>query len=237
MNRFEEFFRGNLNTLTVTKWYHYFDIYDRHFAKYKNTNPNILEIGTGGGGGAEMFNYYFDGKCNIVTFDGTNWCQGIENYSNIKFLKGDQTDVKFLKDLKANHNKFDIILDDASHEGYKTIASFNELYDYLTDNGTYLIEDLHTSYWAAYSNVSGSFVDFTKKLVDRLNVWHWQEAFTVSDLAFCKTTDSIHYYDSIVVLEKRPITDKPICECKGPAGSDARIWDDNADWLSHLKIT
>lgn len=237
MNKFEEFFKDNLNTLTITKWHHYLNIYDRHFARYKNTTPNILEIGTGGGGSAEMLNYYFNGKCTIVTFDGTDWGQAVEKYPNIKYLHGLQDDIAFLKTLKTIYGKFDIIIDDASHEMVKTITSFKELYEQLSDTGTYLIEDTHTSYWSEYLGgveTAGTLVEFTKKLIDKLNIWHWRQPFMNDDLTFCKTTDSIHYYDSVIVIEKRPAAEKPICERKEPAGNGGRVWDDNRDWLHNL---
>jgi len=237
MNRCKEFFKNNLNIVPISKWHHYFDIYDRHFFKYKNTNPTILEIGTYYGGGSEMLNYYFENKCNIVTIDVDIPLDFtvMKKHENIKFFQGNQTDIVFLNELKSKYNSFDIIIDDGGHSMKDQIISFKNLYYHLSDNGTYLIEDVHTSYWPSYGGgveKSNTFIEFTKKLIDRLNVWHWQQPFLQEDLIFCKKTDSIHYHDSIIVIEKRPETNKPICEGKGFNG---RIWDDNANWLNNLK--
>jgi hypothetical protein len=78
--------------------------------------------------------------------------------------------------------------------------------------------------------VSTNFIEFCKRFIDKLNTWHWQQPFTKKDLNFCKTTNSIHYYDSIVVFEKRPEAEKPLCEEKRELNSGNRIWDDNKDW-------
>lgn len=242
MNKFETFFKNNLNTLQISKWHHYFDIYERHFSKYQNMNPNILEIGTAEGGGTEMINYYFENNCEILTID-IDQPQDPEiktKFKNIKFLQGDQANNNFLNAIKTANKKFDIIIDDGGHGMDMQITTFKALYEHLSDIGTYLIEDVHTSYWPEYSGGverQNTFIEFTKKLIDRLNTWHWKQSFTEADLIFCKQTDSIHYYDSVVVIEKRPDANKPICEGKkgwDKPGHPGRIWDDNSDWISRL---
>jgi hypothetical protein len=88
--------------------------------------------------------------------------------------------------------------------------SFEELYDLVDENGVYLAEDLHTCYWPAYDGGykrKRSFIEYCKNLIDQLNAWHSnQKALQVTE--FTKTTHSIHFYDSIVVFEKRKI-EKP----------------------------
>jgi len=66
MNKLEKFFYGEDNKiLCIHKWHHYFKIYDRHFKKFIDKNPIILEIGSSPGGSLEMWNNYFDEKCTI----------------------------------------------------------------------------------------------------------------------------------------------------------------------------
>ena len=238
MNKLKDFFINDHNILQISKGHHYFDIYDRHFLKYQNTNPQILEIGTAEGGGSELLNHYFDSKCNIVTIDinsPTN--HDIYQFKNIMFVKGDQKDIEFLKQLKSTYQKFDIIIDDGGHGMDQQITSFNELYECLTEKGTYLIEDVHTSYWKNYNggvNKPNTCIEFFKKMIDRLNTWHWQEPFSQNDLNFCKNTNSIHFYDSIIVIEKESTKNKPLCEGKQKHGQNKRIWDDNSSWVNNL---
>ena len=66
---FKKWFYEEPKTHQAHKWYHTFDIYERHFEKYVGTNPVILEIGVEFGGGIEMLNYYFDNQCTIYGID------------------------------------------------------------------------------------------------------------------------------------------------------------------------
>lgn len=49
MNDLEKYFRNN-NKRLIDKWIHYFDIYERHFNKYRNKEIVIVEIGISHGG-------------------------------------------------------------------------------------------------------------------------------------------------------------------------------------------
>jgi len=84
------------------------------------------------------------------------------------------------------------------------IKTFKILFDKIKNDGVYLCEDVHTSYWLSYgggSNRMGTFIQFTKKLIDKLNAFHSEENSLQVD-SFTKSAKSIHYYDSIVVIEK-----------------------------------
>ena len=69
-----------------------------------------------------------------------------------------------------------------------------------------MIEDLHTSYWkvfgGAYRKI-GSFIEYSKNFIDYLHAWHSTrpEQLQVSD--FTRSVHSLHYYVSILVIEKR----------------------------------
>lgn len=49
MNDLEKYFNDNSERV-IHKWKHYFDVYDRHFNKYRNKEITILEIGVSEGG-------------------------------------------------------------------------------------------------------------------------------------------------------------------------------------------
>ena len=87
------------------------------------------------------------------------------------------------------------------------IVSYEELFDHVKDEGVYLCEDLHTSYWPQWGGGyrrRGTFIEYTKNFIDYLNAFHSrQKSLQVS--SFTKSVHSIHYYDSIVVIEKRRI--------------------------------
>jgi hypothetical protein len=98
------------------------------------------------------------------------------------------------------------------------IATFEEVYPRMTPDGCFLIEDLHTSYWAKFGGGyrrAGTFMEYAKGLTDQLNAWHshsTDEGFVVDE--FTRTTKSMHFYDSIVVFE-RGVVEKPHAEKTG----------------------
>jgi hypothetical protein len=98
------------------------------------------------------------------------------------------------------------------------IVSFEELFDYVKDDGVYLCEDLHTSYWIEYSGGHrrrGTFIEYSKNFIDYLNAYHSQQKSLMIN-NFTKSVDSIHYYDSIIVIEKKK-KEKPFHEKTGKA--------------------
>ncbi len=139
--------------------------------------------------------------------DINNECKKFEDQS-IKILIGDQGDKSFLKTLKEQCPRIDILIDDGRYPMKAIKTTFEDLFLHISENGVYLAEDLHTCYWSefggGYKN-SNSFIEYTKNLIDQLNVYYSKdpESFPVSD--FIRSAQSIHYYDSLVVIEKRRV--------------------------------
>ena len=48
---------------------------------------------------------------------------------------------------------FDIVIDDGGHFMDDIISSFKTLLPHVRAGGTYIVEDLHTSYWAEYGEL------------------------------------------------------------------------------------
>ena len=83
------------------------------------------------------------------------------------------------------------------------IITFNNLYDHMTEDGIYICEDLHTSYWKQYGGgykKRRSFIEYSKNFIDKLHAWHSKDIPVDS---FTQNTHSLHFYDSVLVLEKR----------------------------------
>ena len=203
MNDLEKYFRQNDNRL-ISKWVHYFDIYERHFERFRNKEITILEIGVFQGGSLQMWKNYFGGKAKIYGIDINPKCKELEE-ENVKIFIGSQSDRKFLRELKKEIPQIDILIDDGGHTMRQQIVSYEELFDHVKDNGVYLIEDLHTSYWLGYGGGhkrKGTFIEYSKNFIDYMYAYHSrQNSLKVSKFTEC--VDSIHYYDSILVLEKK----------------------------------
>ncbi len=204
MNELMEYFRNNKGRL-IHKWVHYFEIYDRHFAKFRNQGPHVLEIGVADGGSLQMWKHYFGESARIYGIDVEPRCKGVEE-EGIEVFIGNQEDREFLRLIREMLPRIDIVIDDGGHTVRQQICSFEELFPHLSENGVYLCEDLHTSYWVGYGGgyrKPNTFIEFSKDLIDHLNAWHSldAESFRVSD--FTRSAYSMHYYDSVLVVEKR----------------------------------
>jgi cephalosporin hydroxylase len=121
MNDLEEYFRLNDKRL-IHKWKHYFEVYDRHFSKYRNKDIVILEIGVSHGGSLQMWKNYFGDRAKIFGIDINPQCKEFEE-ENIKIFIGSQSDRNFLREVKAQIPPIDILIDDGGHTMVQQIVS------------------------------------------------------------------------------------------------------------------
>ncbi|WP_432288720.1 class I SAM-dependent methyltransferase (plasmid) [Aminobacter sp. BA135] len=185
------------------KWLHYFDIYERHFQRFRGQNAVVLEIGVGSGGSLQMWRDYFGPRTTIIGLDIDPQCKQHEA-EGIEIIIGSQADTAILDEIMRRHPKIDIALDDGSHVMSDMIATFEHLYPRIDVNGLYLVEDLHTCYWEEYGGGlrrQGSFIELIKERIDDINAMHARGVIPVSE--FTRSTDSMTIYDSVVVFEKR----------------------------------
>jgi hypothetical protein len=202
-NPIAEYFYSGHHKL-IHKWFHYFDIYHSHFKRFIGTECTILEIGVDYGGSLQMWKNYFGVKAKIYGIDINPQCKALEE-ENVEVFIGSQSDREFLREVKSRMSKIDILIDDGGHTMEQQIISFEELFEHINDNGIYLCEDTHTSYWEEYSGgyqKPGSFIEFSKTLIDHLNAWHIRNG-GLQPSTLTRNIGSLHYYDSIFVIEKK----------------------------------
>ena len=186
------------------KWLHYFDIYDHHFARFRDRRPTVLEIGVFGGGSLAMWKAYFGEGARIVGLDIKPECKQHEA-DGIRIHIGSQDDPALLDQIVAENGPIDVVIDDGSHLMAHMRATFELLYHRISERGVYLVEDTHTCYWPDYQGglrEPGSFMEFTKEKLDELNAVHTRGALPVTD--FTRSTRSVTVYDSICFFEKAP---------------------------------
>jgi hypothetical protein len=204
-NDLERYFRGHTGR-RLHKWLHYFEVYDRHFSRFRGAAPVVLEFGVSQGGSLEMWKEYFGPGTRLYGVDINPECRRFEE-PGVTILIGDQADRAFLRQVRQAVPRPDILIDDGGHTMAQQIATFEELYGHVQPNGVYLCEDLHTSYWRRWGGgygKRGTFVEYGKRWIDALHAWHSKSGELAVD-DFTRSTHSIHWYDSIVVLEKRPM--------------------------------
>ena len=173
MNDLELFFKQNTGRY-IHKWSHYFDVYDRHFSRFRNKEITILEIGVSHGGSIEMWKNYFGNKAKIFGIDIDPNCKLFEE-ENVKIFIGSQSDRDFLRKIKTQIPKVDILIDDGGHTMIQQKRTFEELFDHIKSDGVYLCEDLHTSYWLKFGGGHkrrGTFIEYSKNFIDLINAFH-----------------------------------------------------------------
>jgi hypothetical protein len=186
----------------IHKWTHYFPIYERHFARFRNQSIVFIEIGVQEGGSLQLWKRYFGPFARIVGIDIEPSCKNVEE-DQIEVRIGDQSNPEFLKTVIEEFGRPTVVLDDGSHMMAHVSASFDYLYPQLEQNGVYFVEDLHTAYWEEYGGAlhsPASFIERAKNMIDDLNADHSRGARPAS--SFSQTTLSMHFYDSVIVFEK-----------------------------------
>lgn len=203
MNDIQKYFQDNPSHL-ITKFDSYFDVYDRHFSRFRGKEVVILEIGIFHGGSLKMWKHYFGDKATIVGVDINPDCKKFEE-EGIKVFIGSQEDRGFLRKLKKEVPKIDVLIDDGGHTMNQQITTFEEMYSHISTDGVYLCEDVHTSYFEEFGGGYGkpnTYIEYTKRLIDKLNAWYSKNKEIHDVDEFTVSTKSMHYYESIVVLER-----------------------------------
>ena len=158
------------------KWSLYLDLYDEKLNNYRLLPIKLFEIGILNGGSLEIFAEYFTKAKLILGCDIDTKCEQLKyKNSNIKLIIGDANKQE-IKDKITKYSKFDIIIDDGSHNSIDVVSSFSNYFNHLEEGGLYIIEDLHCSYWQEHGGglfYPISSINFFKKLIDILNYEHW----------------------------------------------------------------
>jgi hypothetical protein len=232
-NPLAKYFFKNTGRL-IHKWHHYFEIYHRHFELFRGRSPVVVEIGVQHGGSMQMWHDYFGPGARIVGIDIDPRCRRFEDKSTT-ILIGDQADRHFLADVRARVPHIDILIDDGGHTMTQQIITFEEMYPHIQPNGIYLCEDMNTSLIAEFGGGyrrEGTFLEYSKGLIDRLYGWHSQEMKGLIDELNCQysrkpeqfpsdgmtqTTYALHFYDSVLVIEKRPMEQPQVSRTGAPS--------------------
>lgn len=214
MNPLRRYFRANTWRM-IHKWDHYFDIYDRHFRRYRGADLTMVEVGVSHGGSLQMWRKYFGRRARIVGVDIDGRTRNLAE-PGIEIFIGDQSDRRFLSDLARRVGTADIILDDGGHMMDQQLVTFDELWPIVVDGGLYAVEDLHTSYWDAFDgglDRPGTFIEFSKRAIDRMHAWHVPDGALKPD-ALTRSVRGMHVYDSLIVFDKDTVA-KPYHERTG----------------------
>jgi hypothetical protein len=160
------------------------DKVDHGYMKYyAETLPNacvdLLEIGCLQGASMRLWRGIFGPSCNIHTIDlfSGPGKMSVDECNAYGFIahKGDQSDTNFLYGINS---RFDIVIDDGSHNAKDQLISFRHLFQHnLKRGGRYYVEDCHCNlesfYWSGLVNrfedtIMGMFKNYklTNKIIN-----------------------------------------------------------------------
>ena len=133
------------------KWTHYFDIYERHLHKFRNTSVILLEIGVKNGGSLSVWRKYFGLSARI--FGADIYKRSIYMQQNTiygtpeRIIIGDQGEESFWNNIEKTlpNGQLDILIDDGSHIPDHMKLSLNYGLKLLRPGGVYICEDVHRS--------------------------------------------------------------------------------------------
>ncbi len=218
-NKFSNIFLSHKGKAS-DKWSSYLDVYDRVFAYYKARKISLLEIGIQNGGSLEIYASYFENSETIVGCDINALCSEL-SYANrkIKVVVGDCKSPAVQSKISSISEKFDLIIDDGSHVSDDIVQTFLIYFNSLKPGGSFIIEDLHASYWKDWNGglfYEKSSMSFLKMLLDVVNHEHWgidadRTAVLVSrfpdyknliEQADLSDIASISFFNSVCVIRK-----------------------------------
>ena len=201
-------------TPRVHKLAHYLPIYE---SVVDRTTPiRMLQIGSFYGDSLQIWQEYLHPDSLIVGIDVNSKFVKIADSGGIHVRIGGEQNVSFLREVAAEFDPFDVILDDGSHTSSHMVDSFRCLFaNALSDSGVYVVEDVDCDYWTSYRDSRVSFIDFVRALIDAMHghyqvttsetnfrVGHPDRIREVSVPAITPILGSIEIYDSIVVVRR-----------------------------------
>lgn len=208
---FEDFFTIPNSGQLVRKVRHYFDAYEKHFARFRNQKVvTFVEMGVQSGGSIDLWKYYFGERLVYHGMDINPYCKALERRDQNIFIHiGSQDNTTFMQETIASIPNVDIVLDDASHQPLHMFLAFKAIFDKVQPNGVYMVEDAMTNYWTNSEFQGGphsrsTFMHYAKHLVDELNAFNSERYKLASPTHFTSTCTSISFYDGMVAFEKGP---------------------------------
>jgi len=139
----------NLGLTDKAKYHAYEEVYPYLLDKFVGKTANLLEVGTGHGGGLKVLCELFP-ECNVYGVDHNPSILKIdvEEYPNLTFIQSDQCDASLADKLPM----LDFVTEDGSHQMSESLRTFEILEPKLNPGAIYAIEDIYPQFFDAYVN-------------------------------------------------------------------------------------
>ena len=193
----------NWNGPNLGKWKHYFEVYERHFSRFRHTPVVLLEIGLKNGGSLALWRRYFGSSARIFgadIYDRSVAFERNERYgSPERIIIGDQGDPRFWAEVRnaVPGQRLDIIIDDGSHIPAHMAISLQNAMQLLRPGGVYLCEDVHGSSYSFVPHVFSMLYDQREKPTLNTHSPKSRAANSLQAAVF-----AVSFYPYLVVVEK-----------------------------------
>ncbi len=201
-NDLEQFFDARDEGPGIWKWRHYFPIYERHFARFRNRPVRIVEVGIYSGGSLDMWQEYFGAECEIIGIDIEDDCR-VYARDGVEVVIGNQADRSFWSQFREAVGPVDIIVDDGGHMPLQQLVTLEEILGHLRPGGVYLCEDIYGD--------SNPFLYYLAGLSRSLHGFEIDDTNNgdldsngIRPNAFQALVQSIHMYPFAAVIETHP---------------------------------
>ena len=208
-----------------------YELYESYLRDLTDRPITLLELGVYTGRSLKTFASYFP-KGKIIGIDIEDDELDFAGFPNVVFARGDQRKADELDAICATHapDGLDVSIDDASHYGTWSLASYTALFPHLKPGGLYFIEDWTTGYWDDWPDGSRlqtlvgesvaepparripshdfGMVGFIKYLVEEVASGAIRPVMTVHDHRPLRM-ETMHVYKQVAVLRKARADDDP----------------------------
>lgn len=157
-------------------------------------NPRrILEVGVDRGGSLLLWCALWPSVEIVVGIDQNPPI--LDLHDKVTVLQADQTDVNRLDQVGRQFGPFDLVIDDASHQGSPSWVTFGALWPHIAPGGIYVVEDWATGYWERWRDGSeyeprpppghtAGMVGMVKRLVDEVGQSDLSRLEVMRDIVF-----------------------------------------------------
>ena len=176
----------------ITKWRHYFEIYERHLKRFRGRPVGVVEIGVLGGGSLQMWRDYLGPDAHVYGVD-INPASSELARDGVEIFIGDQGDPAFWEHFLQRLPTIDIVIDDGGHMPAQQVVTLEALLPRIRPGGVYICEDIHGPFQPFQSFLDG----LTRPLSDVGMPGKHNPARTLH-----RQVASVHRYPILTVIEK-----------------------------------
>jgi len=152
-----------------SKGHAYCQYYDMMLSHLRDAPIKLLEIGIDEGNSLRMWQQYFkNGEIHGIDIrEGYEYLHELGLHTHLV----DQSSPAQLTNFAANQTtRFNICIDDGSHQSDDMVMSFHALFPYLEFGGYYIIEDLLCAYDSRWSSGRMNVLDRIRDMIGEVNM-------------------------------------------------------------------